>query len=440
VTQPNGRRRALMMTMIWAGFCAGWAIAPANAAPPLTTIQDTLYRADGTPYTGTVQIEWKSFQASDNTMVPAQSLSLRIYRGLFKTQLVPTTTASSGAVYTVRYLSDGRQHALEYWAVPPSNTFVRVGAIRVPNAPGGSGGGAGGVGGPTSIADITGLQEALDIRPRMGSGYTPGRTAIINGLGEIVGALGAESDCITIEGASALCSVGSSSASPTTFVDGDPLGGTADGTNPTFSVSHAPTPAASLDIYRNGLLLRGGLDYTAAGNIITFLTGAIPKEGDILVASYRLTGTAPGRSPEILCSSVGTASGTTTAASLGTCTIAANSLHPGERVELFADFTHEGTAQGFSVSAIWGGATLTGRTATSSETNITIRASLGVYTTNTVYGVQSWGVASASAQGAGSLAVTYTTPLTIDFQAALATMGTDTVTLRNYTVIRYPAP
>jgi hypothetical protein len=182
------------------------------------------------------------------------------------------------------------------------------------------------------------------------------------------------------------------------------------------------------------------VDYTAIANVVTFQTGAIPREGDILVASYRLTGPAPGLAPEILCTSVGTASGTTTAASLGTCTIPANSLDAGDRVEILADFTHEGVAEGFSVSAKWGAATLASRTAVAGETNVTIRASLGVYTTNTVYGVQSWGATLAAAQSAGSLAVTYTTPLTVDFQAALAAMGSDTVTLRNYTVIRYPAP
>ena len=34
------------------------------AEPPLTTIQDVLYKADGTRFNGYVQISWNSFEAA----------------------------------------------------------------------------------------------------------------------------------------------------------------------------------------------------------------------------------------------------------------------------------------------------------------------------------------------------------------------------------------
>jgi hypothetical protein len=122
VIKANARQWALGMAI-----CAGFT-GQALAAPPLTTIQDTLYRADGTLYSGYVQVEWKSFEASDNTLVPAQSLSLRVYQGLFRTKLVPTTTASAGAIYSVRYVSDGRLQGLEYW--PCRRLLHRCGSLR----------------------------------------------------------------------------------------------------------------------------------------------------------------------------------------------------------------------------------------------------------------------------------------------------------------------
>ena len=35
---------------------------PLFAAPPVTTIQDTLFKADGTRFSGTLSISWTSFE------------------------------------------------------------------------------------------------------------------------------------------------------------------------------------------------------------------------------------------------------------------------------------------------------------------------------------------------------------------------------------------
>lgn len=64
-----------------------------------------------------------------------------------------------------------------------------------------------------------------------------------------------------------------------------------DGTNTVFALAAAPTPIASLQLFRNGLQQMSGVDFTLAGNAITFLAGNVPKPSDILQAFYRIPGT-----------------------------------------------------------------------------------------------------------------------------------------------------
>lgn len=67
------------------------------AAPPLATVQDVLYKADGTRFNGVAFIEWRSFQASDLSNIATHSVTVPIVDGNLRVQLVPTTTASAGA-------------------------------------------------------------------------------------------------------------------------------------------------------------------------------------------------------------------------------------------------------------------------------------------------------------------------------------------------------
>jgi hypothetical protein len=78
-----------------------------TAAPALTTIQDTLYKADGTRFNGVAYVQWNSFQASDGSAVATSSVVVPIMDGVLRVRLVPTSNASAGAQYFVRYHSDG---------------------------------------------------------------------------------------------------------------------------------------------------------------------------------------------------------------------------------------------------------------------------------------------------------------------------------------------
>ncbi|MGI9071144.1 MAG: hypothetical protein ACR2JB_07455 [Bryobacteraceae bacterium] len=98
-------------------------------------------------------------------------------------------------------------------------------------------------------------------------------------LDNTVTSLGAQIDSIT---------AGSTTA---VFADGETPSGAMDGNNGTFALAAAPAPAASLQLYRNGLQQMSGVDFTLAGSTITFLNSNVPKASDIVQAFYRVPGT-----------------------------------------------------------------------------------------------------------------------------------------------------
>lgn len=59
--------------------------------------------------------------------------------------------------------------------------------------------------------------------------------------------------------------------------------GTLDGMNVVFTLVNAPK---TLQVYRNGIRLKNGLDYVLAGSTLTFQAGAIPQAGDLLIVDY----------------------------------------------------------------------------------------------------------------------------------------------------------
>ena len=118
--------------MISRSFLAAvWLATSSFAAPPLTTIQDVLYKADGTRFNGTVTISWTSFEAIDRSAIAQQTTTVTVVNGYLQVQLVPTTTATPAAFYTAVYNSDGQIQFQETWAVPSSVQPLRVRDVRV---------------------------------------------------------------------------------------------------------------------------------------------------------------------------------------------------------------------------------------------------------------------------------------------------------------------
>ncbi|MGA9529301.1 MAG: hypothetical protein WBS24_14395 [Terriglobales bacterium] len=100
-------------------------------APPLTTITDTVYRADGTPASGTALISWPSFTTVSGNTVAAGNLSVTIGSGgAFTAQLTPNLGATpAGTVYVAVFQLDDGTVRTEYWGVPTTSPTT-IAAIR----------------------------------------------------------------------------------------------------------------------------------------------------------------------------------------------------------------------------------------------------------------------------------------------------------------------
>ena len=416
-------------------IAAGLLATSVFALPPLTTIQDTLYKADGTRFNGTLTISWTSFEAIDRSAVAQQTTTVTVVDGNLWVQLVPTTTATPQSFYSVNYSSDGKIQFGETWAVPSSTQPLRVRDVRVANSAAVS---ADTTSTTANESDIVGLISDLGARPLKGPAYAAGRVALVNATGALESVAGTPTDCVRVDGSSGPCG-----GTTPSFIDNDSLTGLVDGSNTTFALSGVPNPAGSLALYRNGILLEAGQDYTLSNNTVQFLAAALPQPGDTLLASYRLNGTGSTGTPQlfpnpdVVCSGTGSATNSTTLTSLGTCIIPAGYLMGGNRIEIHFDLAHGNSAGGFSFELHWGTSTVLHRDAAAADVFATVRAEGGLGASGAQLSHQSWGTVLPLGTGVGSAADDFTAGLTLDFQAMVAQAG-DTVTLKNYTVVRYP--
>lgn len=135
---PVGRRQWRLFCFMACVMLAG---VPCTAqTPALTTVSDTVYRADGTPASGTLLISWPPFSTADGHAVAAGSASVALgASGTFTVQLAPNAGATpSGVAYSVVYqLSDGTVKT-ENWSVgansPESIAQVRTAMGTSPGA------------------------------------------------------------------------------------------------------------------------------------------------------------------------------------------------------------------------------------------------------------------------------------------------------------------
>ncbi len=415
----------------------------------LTTIQDTLFKADGTRFSGSLTIHWTTFDAANLGTVVQQSRSVTVVNGNLQVQLAPNANATAPAnVYTVFYQSDGRNQFAETWTVPVSTTALKVAAVRTGTlaSTGGSGGGTGsGAQTPILETDVTGLVNDLEQRPVKGSGYGTGRAAVINQNGEVETVVGDVSDCVHVDGTSGPCN------STPQFFDAETPGGTVDGSNATFTLANAPSGNSML-LFRNGLYMTPSFDYTLTGNTLTFVTADIPQPGDTLTASYRIDPGAPANvaalnaagnrvvisAAQVLCSATGTSVLTNTFTSLGSCTIPVSQIRPGDRIELQFTLSHSGTASQFDVKTLFGTTALIQRHGSTQDSAIIGRVSAAVSSSGITASTESYGTVLTLQPTILTIA-SPTAAVKLDIQAQLSKAGTaDRLTLQNYTVLRYP--
>ena len=426
------RFRRLAMLMV--------AAAIAQAQPALTTIQDILYKADGTRFNGEIFISWNAFQAGDTSNIATAQVHLPIVNGVLNVQLVPTTTASAGANYQVTYNSQGQFQFSQVWAVPPSSIPLKVSAVLVSSGTVvGGGGGAGAITGTIPISSVIGLASALAVVPLEGVGYAPGLAAVINSSGQLSGASGNLGDCVRVDGSSGPC--GGGGVLPQ-FSDGETPTGTINGANTTFGLAFAPSPTASLQLYLNGLRMDQGVDYTISGSTVTFSPVSVPQTGDVLLASYRYAN--PNNTlgslttPQVVCSAVGTSTSSTSSTSLGTCTLPSGLLTTGDRVEVRYQFSHTGTTAGFTPQVSFGGTPVLSRAASSADTAFAGKLEFAINASTQPWNGQSWGSSLAFSTALGATGVNTGLSVTIAFLGQMSASTSDTVSLSGFTVVRYP--
>jgi len=404
-------------------------VAAAVAGPPLTTIQDVIYKADGTRFNGILTISWNSFEASDASTIATQMMTVKVVDGLLRVKLVPNTTTTPPVYYSVVYNSEGRVQFSETWAVPPSDQVLRIRDVRIATTTT-TGSGAS----PIRESDIVGLIADLGARPLKGTGFAAGRVAFVNPQNQLDAVSGLASDCVRVDGSSGPC------GAATSFLDGDSPAGIVDGANTSFSLTGVPNPPESVSVFRNGLLQKPGLDYTIGGRTIQFVAAATPQPGDTLLASYRLSGASSPAlypNPQVLCSGAGAVVNNSSFSSLGTCSIPAGLLAAGDRLEIRFDLEHVGAAGAFTFEVRWGSTAILNRDGGAADAFVTGRVDAELSATAARFGTLSWGsVLPLNATLAGA-SDAYAPGLSIDFEGKLGQPG-ETLALRNYTVVRVP--
>jgi hypothetical protein len=120
----------------WRLFCLALLVALVVArvesqTPALTTISDSVFRADGSPAAGVLLISWPAFSTASGATVAAGNKSVALgTNGSMTVQLAPNAGATpAGTVYTVIYqLTDGTVKA-EYWSVGTTSPET-IAAVR----------------------------------------------------------------------------------------------------------------------------------------------------------------------------------------------------------------------------------------------------------------------------------------------------------------------
>ena len=121
--RPMGRLFYWIVIGILAGTNPFAATSPVPVPPALTTVADTVYRADGTLAQGNLVITWPAFVTATGTAVAAGNVNVTLgANGALSVALAPNAGASpAGLYYTVVFQLGPGEVRTEYWMVPTSS-------------------------------------------------------------------------------------------------------------------------------------------------------------------------------------------------------------------------------------------------------------------------------------------------------------------------------
>lgn len=363
----------LRLICLW---CAAAAGVSAASAPALTTIQDVLYKADGSRFNGVAVIEWKGFEAADATVVPTQMVTVQIRSGNLRVQLVPTTNVSNGAYYFVRYNSDGKIQFTEIWAVRPSVAPLKL----------------------------------RDVRISRDSILAPGFQTLMPGF------VDSETPAGVVDGSNAVFTLSQTPAPPASLalyrnglLQKAGLDFTLSGNTITFAAESAP---------RSGDILLAS--YRLAEGSGGGSTSGAPA-------------------PEVLCSAAGESTNSTSPSALGSCFVPAAALSEGSRIEARYEFQQQGGTEGFIAQVVWGGSTVLTRGVLPGEQFLSGRSEFGLTGGRAQWTTASWGSLSPLSASLGEAMDDWSQGVLVTFLGQLSQAGGGSVRLRNFTVLRYPA-
>jgi hypothetical protein len=144
-------------------------------------------------------------------------------------------------------------------------------------------------GGPITGAGTITLAGTLVVgNGGTGLATTPGNGQLLigNGSGYALANITAGAG-ITVTNGAGTISIATTALAATNFVTREVPTGAVNGTNPTFTLANIPTVGTE-QVFVNGILQNGGSnDYAISGATITFQTGAIPQNGDVVLVTYR---------------------------------------------------------------------------------------------------------------------------------------------------------
>jgi hypothetical protein len=127
--RASGRLGLLLMELCLMSMWMG-SVVHAQAFST-TTVQGTVYLANGQPGTGTLVVSWPTFTTSNGQVVAAESMTVAVAPdGFVSVNLAPNQGAApAGLYYTATfYMSDGSVNT-QYWVVP-ATTSATLGQVQ----------------------------------------------------------------------------------------------------------------------------------------------------------------------------------------------------------------------------------------------------------------------------------------------------------------------